>query len=56
MVKKVVVDLDLSEAAGCDCILVVALKNCELGLSFIVPELFSKCLKESCFPDCLKVS
>ena len=25
-------------------------------LSYILAELFSKCLKESCFPDCWKVS
>ena len=32
------------------------LKNCEPELSYIVAEMFSICLKESCFPDCLKVS
>ena len=32
------------------------LKNCEPELSYILAELFSKCLKESCFPDCWKVS
>ena len=31
-------------------------KNCELELSYILAELFNKCLKESCFPDCWKVS
>ena len=30
-------------------------KNCELELSYILAELFSKCLKESSFPDCWKV-
>ena len=25
-------------------------------LSYILAELFNKCLKESCFPDCWKVS
>ena len=32
------------------------LKNCESELSYILAELFSKCLKESCFPDYWKVS
>ena len=32
------------------------LKNCELERSYILAELFNKCLKESCFPDCWKVS
>ena len=52
MVRKVVMNLDLSKASGPDCILVVVLKNCELKLSYILAELFNKCLKESCFPDC----
>ena len=34
----------------------VVLKNCEPELSYILPELFKKCLKESCFPECWKVS
>ena len=34
----------------------VVLKNCEAELSYILVELFNKCLKESCFPDCWKVS
>ena len=34
----------------------VVLKNYEPELSFILAELFSKCLKESYFPDCWKVS
>ena len=38
---------DLSKASGPDCIPVVVLKNCEL-------EHFNKCLRESCFPDCLE--
>ena len=51
MVRKVVMNLDLSKASGPDCIPVV-LKNCEPELSYILAELFNKCLKESCFPDC----
>ena len=39
-----------------DCIPVVVLKNYEHELSYILAELFSMCLKESCFPDCWKVS
>ena len=31
-------------------------KDFEPELSYILAELFSKCLKESCFPDCWKVS
>ena len=34
----------------------VVLKNCEPELSCILAELFNKCLKEFCFPDCWKVS
>ena len=56
MVKKVTTNLDLSKASGPDCIPVVVLKNCEPELSFILAELIHKFLKESCFPDCWKVS
>ena len=56
MVKKVIINLDLSKASGPDCIPVVVLKNCEPELSYILAELFNKCLKESCFSDCWKVS
>ena len=56
MVKKVIAHLDLSNASGPDCIPVVVLKNCEPELSYILAQLFNKCLKESCFPDCWKVS
>ena len=34
----------------------MVLKICEPELSYILAELFNKCLKESCFPDCWKVS
>ena len=56
MVRKVVMNLDLSKASGPDRIPVVVLKNCEPELSYMLAELFNKCLKESCFPDCWKVS
>ena len=56
MVKKVIMNLDLLKASGPDCIPVVVLKNYEPELSFKIAELFNKCLKESCFPGCWKVS
>ena len=34
----------------------VVLKNYEFELSYILAERFNVCLKESCFPDCWKVS
>ena len=56
LVKKVITNLDLSQASGSDFITVIILKNCEPELSNIPGELFNMCLKESCFPDCWKVS
>ena len=56
MVKKVIMNLDLSKGSGPHCIPEVVLRNCESELSFILAELFNKCLKEFCFPDCWKVS
>ena len=56
MVKKVITNLDSSKASGLDCIPMVVLKNCEPELSYILAKLFNNCLKESCFPDCWKVS
>ena len=56
MVKRVITNLDSSKAPGPDCIPVVVLKNCEAELSYILGKLFTMCLKESCFPDCWKVS
>ena len=57
MVKKVKMNHNLSNlTSGPDCIPVVALKNCETELSFILAKLFSKCLKEFCFPDFWKIS
>ena len=56
MAKKVITNLDSSKTSGPDCIPVVVLKNCEPELSYILAKLFNKCLKESYFPDCWKVS
>ena len=56
MVRKVIMNLDLSKGSGPDCIPVVVLKNCEPELSYILAKLFNKCLKESFFPDCWKVA
>ena len=56
MFKKVIMNLDFSKASVPDCIPVVVLRNCEPELSYILTELFNKCLKESCFLDCWKVS
>ena len=50
MVKKVITNLDLLKASGPDCTPVVVLKNCELEVSYILAELFNKCLKRYCFP------
>ena len=49
-------NLDLSKASGPDSVPVVVLKSCEPELSYILAELFTKCLKGSCFTDCWKVS
>ena len=56
MVRKVIMNLDLSKESGPDCIPVVVLKKCESELSYTPAELFNKCLKESCIPDCWKFS
>ena len=56
MVKKVIMSLDLSKTSGLDCIPLVVLKNCEPDFSYILAELFNKCLKESYFLDIWKVS
>ena len=50
MVKKVLINLDLSKASGPNCIQVLVLKNCSPECSYIVAELFNECLKKSCFP------
>ena len=51
MVKKVITNVYSSKAPGPDCVPVVVLKNCKPKLSYILVELFNKCLKLSCFPD-----
>ena len=56
MIKKVLMNLDSSEASCPDCISLVVLLNCEPELSYMLAELFNMCLKESCFPDFWKVS
>ena len=56
MVGKVITNLDLTKASGLDCFPVVVLKNSEPELFYIIAELFNNCLKDSCFPDCWKVS
>ena len=56
MVKKVIMNLDLSKASGPDCIPVVVLNDCDPELSNILAELFNECLKKSCVLDFWKVS
>ena len=55
-VKMVIMNPDLLKASGPDCIPVVIPINWWPELSYVPVELFNKCLKESCFPDCCKVS
>ena len=40
---------------GHDGIPVMVLKNCESEFSYTSDNLFSICLKESCFPDCWNI-
>ena len=56
MVKKVRTNLDFSKTSHPDSVPVEVLKNRESELSYILAELFNKCLKESFFPDGGKVS
>ena len=49
MVKMIILNLDLSKESRPGCTQQVVLKNCETELSYILAELFHKCLKESCF-------
>ena len=51
MVKKVIMNLDLSKTSDPDCIPVVVLMNCKPELSYILAEFFNKYLKESSFLD-----
>ena len=52
MVKKVVMNLDLSKTSDPDCIPMVILKNCEPEFCYTLAEFFNKCLKESCQHFC----
>ena len=56
MVQKVITNFYSSKASGPDYIPMMVWKICEPKLSYIPAELFNMCLKESCFPDCWKVS
>ena len=56
IVRKVIMSIVTSKASGPDCVPLVVLKNCEPELSYILAKIFNMCLKESCFPDCWKVS
>ena len=51
MVKKVIMNLDLSKASGLDCISVVVLKNSEPELSYILAELLDRQEKCDLFSD-----
>ena len=55
MVKRVILNINLSKASGCDCIPGVILKNFEPEFSYILAELFNMCPKKSS-PDSCKVS
>ena len=56
MIKKITKSLDSSNASGPDQIPVMVITNSEPELSYILADLFNKCLKEPCFSDCWKVS
>ena len=56
MAKKVIMNFDSLKSSCPDCVPVVLLKNCDPELSYKLAELFSMCLKESCFQGCWKVS
>ena len=51
MVEKVIMNFHSTKEPGPDCIPMVILKKYECELSYILAELFSKCMKESCFSD-----
>ena len=50
--KKVLRKFDSSKVSDPDCIPVVVLKNCGPEISYILAELFNRCLKKSFFSDC----
>ena len=52
IIKKVLTKFDSSKVSDPDCIPVVVLKNCGPEISYILAELFNKCLKKSFFSDC----
>ena len=54
LVKKAILNLDMSKASGADCIPVVVLKNYELELSYKLAELCNKCLIVSLFSRLLE--
>ena len=56
MAKKITANLDSSKVSDPDCTPGVVLKNYEPEPSYILVDLFNTSLKESCFPDCWKVS
>ena len=56
MVKKVITNLDSSKVSDLNCIPAGVLKNSEPELLYTLAELFNICVKEYCFPECLKVS
>ena len=49
LVKKVITNFDSSKASGPDYILMVVLKNCEPGLSYLLAELFTVCPEDIVF-------
>ena len=51
LVKKVIINLELSKVPGPDGILAVIMKNCVPELSNILAELFNMCLKETFFSE-----
>ena len=55
LVKSLITNRDSSKTYSPDCIPVMVLKKFEPELSYGLSELFNMCLKEYCFPDCLKV-
>ena len=54
IIKKVLTKFDSSKVSDPDYIPVVVLKNCGPEISYILAELFNKCLKKSFFFRLLK--